>query len=160
MFRLFLFISLFLLSACLSQNKIKESNIEFIIQESQSYKYDLQQQIFTVYNMNGDTTIHFHISEKEKQQIINQYYNLGLENINNNIKIEDYCLSMPKFYTTLKVKSRFQQYDIIIDEECSDYKNSYKNDANHIKEFLQYIKRLLKKKIEIENAPSSDIMYF
>lgn len=159
MFRLFLFIPLFLLNACLSQNKIKESNIEFIIQESQSYKYDLQRQIFTVYNMNGDTTIHFHMSEKEKQQIINLYYNLGLENINNNIKIEDNCLNMPKFYTTLKVKSKFQQHDIIIDEDCSDYKSLFKNDANQIKEFIQYIKRLLKKKTEIKNAPSSDIMY-
>ncbi len=158
MIRLFFCIPLFWLTSC-SSNKIKDNDIEFIIQESQSYKYDLQQQTYTVLKMRGDTTIHFNLSKNEKEQIVNEYYIFGLKNIDQDITIEDNCNNMPKLYTTLQINLKNHSYSILIDDDCTDYKFALKNNAQKIKMFLQFIYTILKEKPEIKNAPISDIMY-
>lgn len=159
MLRLIFCIPLFWLISCSSNNKIKNNDIEFIIQESQSYKYDLRQHTYTVFNMHGATTIHFNLSKNEKEQIVNEYYKLGLDNIHNDIKIEDVYNIMPKLYTTLLVRLNDKTHSILIDDACSDYKFALDNYAQKIKIFLQFIYSVLKEKPEIKNAPISDIMY-
>ena len=146
--------------SCSSNKKNKDNDIEFIIQESQSYKYDLKQHTYTVFKVHGDTTIHFNLSENEKEQILGKYYKLGLDNIHNDIKIEDDCNIMPKLYTTLLVRLNEKTHSIFIDDTCSDYKFALDNYAQKIKIFLQFIYTILKEKPEIKNAPTSDIIYF
>ena len=159
MLRLIFCIPLFWLISCSSNNKIKNNDIEFIIQESQSYKYDLSQHTYTVFNMHGATTIHFNLSKNEKEQIVNEYYKLGLDNIHNDIKIEDDCTIMPKLYTTLIIRLHDKTHSLLIDDACSDFNFTLNNYAQKIKTFLQFIYKILKEKPEIKNAPTSDIMY-
>lgn len=159
MLKLFALVAIFTLICCSSKNQLKDENLAIVIQIAQSYNYDLQQETYTVFNMKSDTTIHFHLTIEEKKQIIERYYSLHLEELQGKQEIEDNCLIMPKLYTTLKVKSKVQKQEIVIDENCADYKGLFNTQGKRIAAFLQYVSNLLETKAEIKNAPRSDIMY-
>jgi len=158
------FLYLLALNSC-SQTKIKEKNIDIIIEGSQSYKYDLTHEVFTVFYMSkAPTEIMFHLSNEEKSKIIDKYYALNLEQLKKidsrtgNIYIEDNCMTMPKDYTILRVKTKTISQVIQIDIGCDEY-NSNSNVARRIKEFIKYTLNIIQAKPEIKNAPTSDVIY-
>ena len=159
MLRLFFPLSLFPIISCSQNDKMKDDNIEIVIKIAQSYKYDLTRGAYTIFNIQGDSTIHFHLSEKEKQQIVQKYYSLGLDKFKGKQAIEDNCLVMPKLFTTLHVKSNKEEQEIIIDEDCDDYKGIFDSKGKNIAAFLKFIDHTLHGKQEIKNAPLSDIIY-
>ena len=138
---------------------MKDDNIEIVITFAQSYKYDLTRGTFTIFNFQGDTTIHFRLSEQEKRQIVQKYYSLGLDDFNGKQNIEDNCLVLPKLFTTLYIKSKKKEQEIIIDEDCEDYKGFVTSKGKNVAAFLKFIDRILKAKPELKDAPTSDIMY-
>src|SRR5215218_4455177 len=101
MLRLVFLVLLLSIIACSTNDKMKDGNIEIVIQIAQSYKYDLHQETYTTFNMQGDTTIYFHLTKEEKRQVVQKYYSLGLDELKGKQEIEDNCLVMPKLYTTL-----------------------------------------------------------
>jgi hypothetical protein len=159
MLKLIFFGGIFIIASCSSKDQTKDEKMAIEIQIAQSYKYNLQQETYTIFNMQGDTTIHFHLTSQEKEQIIDKYYSLHLEELQGKHEIEDNCLVMPKLYTTLKVKSKEQEQETIIDESCDDYKGLFNSKGKRVATFLQFVTSLLKTKPEIKNAPTSDIMY-
>lgn len=160
MFRLLALSFLLTQTSCLTKSKIVDPNIEISIEDAQSYKYDLTEQTYTVFRIfKTDTIIHFKLSAKERAQIIQKYYDLELNLIEGAQQVEDACMIMPKLYTTLQVKSQQGLQQIIIDEGCSDFKPSFANRGKSIQTFLKFVKKILKDKPEIYNAPNSDIMY-
>src|SRR6187401_303818 len=101
MFRTILLI--FVFASCSSKKRIKEQHIEIIIADAQSYTYNLAQQTYIVHSISmPDTTIHFNLTALEREQIIDKYYDLGIDEFKGKQEIEDNCLIYPKFYTTLK----------------------------------------------------------
>lgn len=147
-------------SACSNKSNIKDPNLEIVIEDGDSYKYNLSELTYSVHKMSGsDTTIHFRLSNSEKTQIINKYYDLELNSITGKILIKDECMDMPKIYTTLKVKSKLSFQEIQVDEYCSDFKIYDIRKGNKVKAFLRFTETILKNKKEIKAAPKSDIFY-
>lgn len=109
------FVCAIILLSC-SQPKIKDKNIEIIINSSQSYKFDLKKEIFTVlYLSKPSTELKFHLTKEEKSKIIDKYYSLDIDEIRGKTTIEDECMYMPKSYTILKVNSKNISQEIEID---------------------------------------------
>ena len=160
MFRLLVFIFISRLASCLTKPKIIDPNIKISIEDAQSYKYNLANQTYTVNRIfHPDTTIHFELTAKEREEIINKYYDLELNVLEGKQRIEDECMIMPKLYTTLEVKSQRGLQEIMIDEGCNDFKSSFTNQGKKIQMFLKFVEKILKDKPEIINAPKSDIIY-
>jgi hypothetical protein len=160
MFRLLMFGFLLTQTACLRNAAIVDPNIDISIAGAQSYKYDLTKQTYTVFRIfKADTIIHFELSVKEREQIIQQYYDLELNDIKGTHSIEDDCMIMPKLYTTLQVKSQHGLQEIMIDEECSDFKPGVTGEGKRIQVFLKFVKKIINSKPAISSAPQSDILY-
>ena len=148
------------IASCSSKQKIEDESIAFVINYAQSYSYDLQKQAYTVFSyLNRDTTVHFNLTNQEKKKIIHKYYDLDLDELEGKLRIEDECLTMPKLYTTLIVKSKSQTQEFIIDEDCKDYKSKFVSQGKRVSAFLEVVRNVLKEKPEIKKAPTSEIMY-
>src|SRR5438045_1716735 len=103
MFRIVLLI--FVFASCSSKKRIKEQNIEIIIEDAQSYAYNLSKQTYSVHSITlRDTTIHFNLTTQQREQIADKYYYLGIDEFKGKQEIEDNCHIMPKLYTTLKIR--------------------------------------------------------
>ena len=166
MTRLFLLLIVISIFMGFTKDTIKDRNIDMVIEYAQSYKYDLTSEVCTVFYIDkSPTEIKFHLSGKEKNKIIDEYYNLeinkisGLDKIIGNTYIEDECMIMPKLYTILHVKIKNKLQNIQIDEDCDDFFLSNFGKANKIKKFLRFVDNILKSKPEIKNAPRSNILY-
>lgn len=150
---------LFVFTSC-SFNKETDNNIEIIINEGASYRYDLKNEIYTVFNsMKPTQEIKFELTSKEKQEIINAYYRLDINDLPNEVMIKDNCSIMPKIYTTIFIRRKNQKQKIQIDDNCGDFEFSNSKKAKEIKEFIRIIKLVLYSKSVIRNAPKSDIFY-
>jgi hypothetical protein len=149
---------------------IKDKNLEIVIEDAQSYKYDLTKEVFTIFFMaKTPVNIYFHLTDDERNRIIDKYYELGINQmvgknkITGNIYIEDNCMDMPKLTTILKVKSKERLQVIEIDTGCDDfyqpfYLSNY-NVAKRIKDFLQFALSIIQSKPSLKNSPQSDIIY-
>lgn len=143
----------------------KDRNIGFTIKYAQSYIYDLNNCILTVFRHGGSTEIKFKLLSGERKAIIDKYYELEIDKINGvnremkNIYIDDKCMLMPKLYTFLKVKTKDSFQEIQIDEECNEFYYSNEYNAKKIKRFLKFTIYILESKPEIKYAPKSDSIY-
>ena len=149
---------------CTSNNKDK--NLEIIIEDAQSYKYDLKGEVYTIfYTDKGFSEIKFDLSKEEENKIAEEYYDLRINKIAGddkrfeNIYIEDDCMTMPKLFTKIHVKTKNKLQEIKIDESCNNFKLSNYNEAERIKKFIRFVKQIVKSKPQIKNAPESNIMY-
>ena len=166
MLRLFYFVSILIIPVSCSNDKLKDRNIEITIDHAQSYKYDLTKGVFTVFLMDKpDTAIIFHLSGDERNRIVDQYYELGIDKITGVDKelgviiIDDGCMIMPKITTVLHVKTKNKVQDIQIDENCNDYYLGNAGKAKSVKQFLKFIDTIVRSKPEIKNAPRSNVIY-
>ena len=149
---------------CSSNNKDK--NVEIIIEDAQSYKYDLKKEVYTIFYTNKvPTEIKFDLSKEEKDKIAEKYYDLRINKISGNDKrsksiyIEDDCMTMPKLFTKIHLRTKNNLQEIKIDEGCNNFKLSNFNKAKRIKEFIQFVKQIVKSKPQIKNAAESNIIY-
>ncbi len=163
--KLLLFLVLLNITSC-SEKNLKYDNIDLIIEESQSYEYDLKKEMVTIFYMSKPKLeIKFQLSEKEKESITQSYYDLKIhkikkiDNESGNIYIKDECEIMPKMYTIIKIKTAYTFQEIKIDESCDDFYLSNFNEAKRIKKFTKFVMSILQSKSEIKKAPKSDIMY-
>ena len=156
---------LILITSCSSQ-QLLDKNIDIVIEEMKSYKYDLKNGIFTIFYLSKlPTKIKFNLTNKEQNEIIKSYYSLNLNKIKTinkqtgNIYIEDECMTMPKNYTILHVKTKSLLQEIQIDMGCDNFYLSNFREANRIKKFIKLVLNIIQSKPEMKNAPGSDILY-
>ncbi len=160
-----IFFYLLFFYSCSPQDEI-DKNLAITIQSSQSYKYDLENEVFTIFYVSKKPTeIKFHLTNEERNEIIKKYYSLKLnkiskiDKITGNIYIEDKCITMPKIYTILRIQSQNTSQEIQIDTGCDNYDSSNFIEANKIKEFIKFALNIIQSKPGIKNSPTSDIMY-
>lgn len=137
-----------------------------VIEYAQSNKVDLAKGIYTVFFMGKlPLEIKFKLSAAERAQIIDKYYSLSIDKLNEidqitgNVYIEDKCMIMPKTYTYLTAKRDSITQQIQIDEGCDDYSPDKSDIAKKVKAFLRYVDTIIQSKPEVKNAPHSDIIY-
>jgi hypothetical protein len=172
--KLLLLSAMFLPLACRStvdteQHKQKEGvdrSLHLEIQYVQSYKVDLTKGIYTVLFMNKPPLhIYFKLSDAERTGIIDKYYSLSIDKLNEvdqitgNVYIEDNCQTMPKTYTFLTVRGDSIYQQIQIDAGCEDFKDHERGNAKRMKVFLDYVYKMIQSKPEVKNSPPSDILY-
>ena len=146
--------------SCSTKKKVGDYNLEFIIKDAISYKYDLKKQVFYVFNsMKPDTTIKFDLTTDEQKRIVDKYYELDLEEIKGEIRIDDKCMIMPKPYTVLNVQAKGLWQNITIDESCSYYIPPDSSQRKRGASFLHFVEDILQPKPEIKKNRHSDIMY-
>lgn len=149
---------IFLIYSC--KQVPKSPTINLIIEVGQSYKFDMANGIYTVFFSNKPKVeIRFFLTEKEKQEITWQYYSCGIDDIKDDLEISDECNNMPKIYTTLLIQNSGGSVKFRIDEECNDFYFSNYRKAKKIKSFLVAFRKITNQKMEVKNAPKSDIMY-
>lgn len=145
-------------NACAS--KQKDENIKIVIDYPNSYRYDLDKQVFTVFfSTKPPLEIKFSITKHERTKIKNEYYKLGIDDFAGNTDFADKCVIMPKLYTMLSIKTGSKIQRIQIDEGCNNFVLSNFIKANRVKSFLNLIRNILQSKPQIKNAPTSDIIY-
>lgn len=137
-----------------------DPSIEIQLEFPGSYKYDVKNEIYTVYFMEKPPLeVKFHLSDDEVNRIINKYYDLGINKLSQDLLIRDNCLTMPKVLTALRVKTKKQVQRIQIDEDCDDFKFSNSGKANRVKTFMKFIRDIIGAKPEVQKAPKSDFIY-
>ena len=164
----------FLLFTCKSKvnsdRKIEKvpvnKDLQLVIEYALSNKVDLTQGIYTVFFMDKKPLeVKFKLSTAEKAQIIDKYYSLSIDKLNEvdettgTVYIEDECMIMPKFYTYLTVKRNGVTQRIQIDEGCDEHRADKSDSAERVKQFLRYVDKIIQAKPEVKNAPHSDIIY-
>lgn len=154
-------IMLFLLGvivACSSNDHpFSREKVQIAISVGHSYKYDLENGIYTVYFMaKPPKHVPFHLSNEEKEKIKRMLIVLDLDTKQEMEHFDDDCSFFPKLIDTLHVTSRTMFKKISIDLNCDDY-GSFK--AKRVKEFLLDVLRLLNAKPEVQGAPKTDIHY-
>jgi len=141
-----------------SPKKPIDNNISIIINNAQSYKWDLKKQTYTIFFVSKPPLeVKFSLSQSEKKTIISKYYELNLNNLGEKVEFNDECLSMPKLFTTLSIYAQSWSQQITIDESCNDFQDS--KNAKNVKAFLEFVKGIIASKPEIKKLPRSDIMY-
>lgn len=159
MLRNLLFIICIFSVSCTS-NRIKDRNVQIVIDIPFSYKYDLNKGIYTVFfDGRPPLEVKFSFTNKEWDKIANSYYELQLNEIKGITEIEDECQIMPKFYTILNITTRNGSQRIKIDDSCDNFYISNWVKAHRINKFINIVFEILKSKKEIKNAPYSNIMY-
>ncbi|HEV8084482.1 MAG TPA: hypothetical protein VGP55_14845 [Chitinophagaceae bacterium] len=157
--RKFIFILIFFFSSC-KFYKLKHTNIELIIQDAGSYRYDFKKEIYTVFSIDkSPIEIKFELSNEEKKGINEKYYELHLNKLPAKVSIEGDCMISPAFFTTLYIKRDSSMQEIQIESGCRDYNLFNRGKAERINNFLKYIYKIVKVKPEIKNSPKSNIHY-
>jgi hypothetical protein len=143
-----------------------DKNVHLVIEYALSNKVDLMKGIYTVFFMGKPPVdIIFELTPAEKDQIIKQYYSLSIDKLNEVdeitgiVYIEDECMIMPTTYTYLIVRKDSITQRIQIDEGCDNYRSGNSDKAKRVKEFLQYVDKIIQSKPEVKNSPHSDIIY-
>lgn len=157
---LILLVTLF---SCSNKPASKDYAMEISIKDANSYKYDLKNQIYTVFGfMKKDTSIHFDLSIDEKRQIVDKYHELKLDSLGEKTLINDIYDSDPTLYRYLKVQSNGKSQ--VINIEGSRNEKDYKPEdilaAKKINEFINSTLLILNSKAAIKNGPKSDMVYF
>lgn len=148
-----------LLFSCSSKQGARAEKLEIVIEDAQSYKYDLSKQTYTVFGRYSDTTVNFRLTNLEKKEIADKYYALRLDEIQGKQMIEDNCEMMPKLFSVLKINSKYQSQEITIDDGCGNYKGLFDTKGKRVVAFLQFVADIIRSKPEIMNAPKSDRVY-
>ncbi|MEP6465717.1 MAG: hypothetical protein ABJB05_05410 [Parafilimonas sp.] len=143
---------------CNSQKEVKDKNLNILIEEATS-KYDLTKQAYTVHRYEGDSTIKFELTKLEKEKIVSYYYNLKLDELHDKLTIEDNCMTMPKFYSTLTVKSKTQNQKIIIDIDCKDYKGIFNTKGKRVSLFIYFVENIINSNPKIKSVPESNYIF-
>lgn len=143
-----------------------DKNFHLVIEYAQSSKVDVTKGVYTVFFVDRPPlNIKFLLSASERKQIIDKYYSLSIDELNDidemtgTVYIEDKCMIMPKTYTYVTVRRDSTIQKIQIYEECDDYSFNMSNKAKRVKAFLQYVDKIIQSKSEVKNAPRSNIMY-
>jgi hypothetical protein len=158
--RLLLYCLLATVLSCSTEQRTGDRNIQIVLQDAQSYRYDLGKGVLTVYYLSKPpTTIPFHLSPKEKEEIIDTYYNLELDRLQDLTRLEDECLDMPELATTINVQSAGRIQKIVIEEDCNSFSARDARKARKVKRFLKAVHSILYTKPEIRTPPPSDIFY-
>ncbi len=151
---------LFLLSFC-GCSTSKENQLDIIIQFAKSSKIDIKASTYTVYFIAKDPVImHFTLSEKEKEDIVQAKKALLINWEPVRTTIEDSCWHDPKLYTRITINSKKGLSIIDIDNGCNGFYPSNSDHAIRIKEFIKKIKEIVKSKKEVKDAPETDMSYF
>ena len=112
--------------------------VEIVIDEANSYSYDIANGIYIVHmNNKKDLTINFIISDKDKNQILKEFYRLELDKISSE-KIEDDCYYLPKLLTTIHIKTKEKSSVISIDMSCNNFKWNNFREADKVKQFISF----------------------
>lgn len=159
-----LFLLIAVTCSCVKQNK--ETSLDISITYAQSYECNLTTGVYTVNNYSKEPIhIQFDLTNEEKSGLVDKYYELGLDKIERinpitgNTLIEDDCSIMPKLYTVVKINSKTKRQEFQIDNECEDFKDQSIKDAKSVKQFLDFVDKIIKSKPEIRKAPKSNIVY-
>ena len=140
--------------------KDRDPDIKIVIMEDGSCEYDLAKGIYTVFFMDkSPVEIVFKLSDVEKKEIVNSYYNLDIDKINEETNLEANCMFDPQFHTTLQVKTKTKSQNIRINESCNDFASADMDKAEAVQKFLKAIMKILNSKAEIINAPKSGVKY-
>lgn len=164
----FFYILLFIFISCAAKKNM-DKNIEFIITMEQSYKYDLKNEIYTIYGVKKYDSIRktyfvsgtpleikFNLSEEEKTKIKKKYYDLGIDEMPTKMIVNDSCFApFPRMFYTLYVYAGKKRQNLNIDIDCDayGYPNYYKGIV--LKNFLNFCLTILRTKPEIKNSPKS-----
>jgi len=145
---------------------LSNCSIDIIIEFPQSYKYDLKNEVYSVYYMNKPpTNIKFHLSTIERRLIEKNYYSLGIDKLkiegkkSTKIFIKDKCMTMPKDYFIIHITHAGTYQEIKIDASCDNFYAWNINNANRLKQFIKLILDIIYSKPAVKNAPKSDILY-
>lgn len=136
-----------------------DNNLGFQIEDAISYRFDLINEVYTVDYKTSPKNFKFKLSDKERKEIIGEYYSLNLEDLTQNTFIEDQCNRIPKLFTTLFVKSKSATKIIIIDVGCKEYSFLNRRKAERIKKFINLIEQTILKKPELKLAPKTSAVY-
>lgn len=152
--------------SCSTNENGKEENVRILIESGQSYAYDLANETYTVFFIGKEPyTTRFRLTDAENADIAERYYRSGIAGMRNvssakdEVLIEDECMMSPKIYTTVTVTGSGAYKRIAIDEGCDDFRLSNFGRANAVKDFLDFVRKVVSSKPEVKRAPLSDIMY-
>lgn len=67
-------------------------------------------------------------------------------------------MTMPAIPTILYIKKGTIVQKIIIYEDCDHYSLNYLEEPSHVKEFISFVRQILKDIPEIKDAPKSDLI--
>lgn len=158
--RLLPFCILAVILSCSTKPKAGDRNIQIVLQDAQSYRYVLGKGVLTVYYLSKPPTeIPFPLSPKEKEEIIDTYYNLELDRLQDLTRLEDECLDMPELATTIHVQWAGRTQKIVIEEDCNSFSAKDTRKATRVKEFLKTVRRILSTKPQFKTPSPSDIFY-
>jgi hypothetical protein len=148
------------LQSC-SYHQRNQKGIEIVIEIVQSYKIDLKAEIYTVYFLTKEPLeIKFQLTEEERREIIDLFDSLKYNRKVDWEYIGDSCWDAPKLYTIVSIKPEEKIHKVYIDIGCGAYYHNDEQMAIQYKRLILLIRKILKSKKEIKEAPKSDIGYF
>lgn len=148
------------LLSCSTKEQNRNRNIEIIIQDAASYKYNLKKEVATVFfQSRTPSEIKFQLTDEERNNIIESYYSLGIADLEDSTNIQDRCLDMPTFNTIIYINSTSRNQRLIIEQDCNKISMSDILKARRIKKFLKIVYKILGSKPELKTLPNSDIIY-
>ena len=134
---------------------------EITIESAQSYKYDLKNEIYTVYFFSKEPVeVKFSLSKEEKEEVFEKCHSLELNSDTEEINFDGNCVNSPTLYETLLIRSAESSQKIKISANC-DYSNTpYSYKVGRVMEFIKLVTDLVESKPEVKAAPKSDIIYY
>ena len=158
--RFFFAVTLIGILVSCSKSSPKDQNIDIIIQEYETYEYNLSGMTYTVYNdTKPNIVVNLKLTDGEKDKLVKSYYECGLNEMKGITLIEDECFIAPKFSTTILIKSKEGNQKIEIDSRCDNFFLYNFLKARKVKKFLNFVDLILKNKPEIKNTPRTDKIY-
>lgn len=148
-------------SSCASNYAVHDTNFELVIEVPNSYKYDLKNNIFTIFYVDkSPEEVKFQLSKEEKNSLQEKYYEFRLNKLAENIDIEGTCMIMPLLYTNIIIKRDNNIIQKIkIDRGCTKFNIFNSGKAERVNNFINYVFKILNSKPEIKNSPKSNIKY-
>lgn len=148
---LFYFIIFF--PSCSLEERINK-DIQILLKYADAYEINLINETYTVFYENKPPTkIKFKLSKNEKEKITEQYYNLKLNLIPQEIDFTNNCQPSQSGVVFLFIKNKTKFQNIKIGRNCKD------GEVSRVERFIELIDKTIRAKPEIRNAPKTNIFY-
>ena len=158
--KLILFVTIATSFAGCAGKRVIDRNIGIEVSFAQSWKADLKKDSFTMFYASKPALgIKLSLTDEERNQLVDSWYSLELDQFSGQTTISDNCMIMPKLNTVIRATTAAHSQEITIDAHCEDFSVFSAKKAERLKKFIKLFRAIVFSKPAVRDAPKSDVFY-
>lgn len=139
-----------------TNKKHASARLGIVMSYAESYEINfIKKQYIVFFDGKPPKTVNFEISNKELNEIKEEYYSLNINSIKST-NFTSKCQVTQSGVVVLKIEENLTYKQIKIDISCNE---SLSSDAYRVNRFIKSLDKIIKSKKKVQEAPFSNIFY-